>query len=261
METNKKQQQEGSNQHIIIDTINAFLEAKGEEKLDSISANTLISQIKENPNGQVYLDLDKKHCWVDVEEVQYKFTDEEKEDLERKKWLDDIYSQINRDVVRDFKKKHPEISHKDLVEVTKHLTHPLEYKEGTVEEQEKRFKMWREFRDAAEARRSKSNKDEFISNIEDTFETCLEIVKRKNKDYGETDKDPFRNFRNSDAVGVPPEKAILVRISDKLSRISTLLEQNAEVKEESIDDTIHDAINYFAILKNFLKNNKKYLRD
>jgi len=94
-----------------------------------------------------------------------------------------------------------------------------------------------------------------ISDIENTFEECLEIVKRKNKDYGETEEDPYKNFRNSESVGVSPEKAILVRISDKLSRISTLLSQDAEVKQETIDDTINDAINYFAILKSFLKNN------
>jgi hypothetical protein len=98
-------------------------------------------------------------------------------------------------------------------------------------------------------------KNELVKDIEETFKRCLETIKKKNSDYGETDKDPYRNFRNSESVGVDPARAILVRISDKLSRVSTLLSKEQKVSDESVNDTIEDAISYFAILKSYLKNN------
>lgn len=98
-------------------------------------------------------------------------------------------------------------------------------------------------------------KNDLVKDIEETFKRCLETIKKKNSDYGETDKDPYRNFRNSESVGVDPARAILVRISDKLSRVSTLLSKGQKVSDESINDTIEDAISYFAILKSYLKNN------
>ena len=41
-----------------------------------------------------------------------------------------------------------------------------------------------------------------------------------------------------------------------MSRIATLLDKENMVKEESITDTIDDAINYLAILKSYRKQNK-----
>jgi len=43
---------------------------------------------------------------------------------------------------------------------------------------------------------------------------------------------------------------------DKVSRISTLLEKEAKVKDEAIEDTLEDLINYTAILKSYLKQKK-----
>lgn len=74
-------------------------------------------------------------------------------------------------------------------------------------------------------------------------------MKKKNADYGGP-IDPFNNFKNSEMVGVPMEKGILVRIMDKISRISILIDRNgpAEVVDEKIEDTILDGINYLNIL-------------
>jgi hypothetical protein len=97
------------------------------------------------------------------------------------------------------------------------------------------------------------NKEEFFKALEETFATCLAISRKKNADYS-GDSDPFKNFRMSEQVGVDPARAILVRISDKLSRISNLLDREAKVEDERLEDTILDAINYLAILKAFIKN-------
>lgn len=92
-----------------------------------------------------------------------------------------------------------------------------------------------------------------LDSLEKTFATALEIARRKNADYaGNTD--PFKNFKMCEQFGVSTEKGILIRISDKISRISNLLDKEAEVKDESIFDTIDDAINYLAILKAYKQN-------
>lgn len=96
---------------------------------------------------------------------------------------------------------------------------------------------------------------EFHKSLETTFGDCLYISKLKNKDYADS-ADPFKNFRMSTQVGVEPSRAILVRISDKISRISNLLDKPNTVDDEKIEDSINDSINYLAILKAFLNENK-----
>ena len=95
-----------------------------------------------------------------------------------------------------------------------------------------------------------------LQDMADTFSTCFEIAQQKNHDYGGSNNDPFANFRNSTIAGVSVERGILVRLMDKMSRISTLLDKKAMVKNEAVNDTIDDAINYLAILKSYRKQNK-----
>lgn len=95
-----------------------------------------------------------------------------------------------------------------------------------------------------------------LEDMEITFSACLATARRKNHDYGGSNNDPYANFRNSTIAGVPVERGILVRLMDKMSRISTLLDKEAQVKDEAVDDTIDDAINYLAILKSYRKRNK-----
>lgn len=89
---------------------------------------------------------------------------------------------------------------------------------------------------------------EFLKSIERTFAVGLDICTKKNADYAGED-DPFKNFKSAEVVGVPLERAILVRVLDKLSRVSNLLDKEAAVADESIEDTLIDMINYLAILK------------
>jgi len=89
--------------------------------------------------------------------------------------------------------------------------------------------------------------DELRANMSERFARCLEISQRKNADYA-GDADPFANFRMASMVGVDPRRAILVRITDKLARISRLLEHEAAVADESLQDSVDDAINYLALL-------------
>jgi len=96
-----------------------------------------------------------------------------------------------------------------------------------------------------------------LQDMANTFERCLSTAVRKNNDYGGSNNDPFANFRNSTIAGVSVEKGILVRLMDKMSRVSTLLDKEAMVKDEAITDTIEDAINYLAILKAYINLKNK----
>lgn len=99
-------------------------------------------------------------------------------------------------------------------------------------------------------------RNDFLKELEETFKQGLELVKKKNADYAE-DNDPFLNFRNSTAVGVSLDRGILVRSMDKMTRISHLLDRDGVVKDEKIDDTLLDLINYIAILKVYLNDKSK----
>lgn len=89
-----------------------------------------------------------------------------------------------------------------------------------------------------------------LDNIRATYDAGISIVEKKNHDYG-ADADPFRNFRTAGILGLTVEKAILVRVLDKLARVNNLLDHEAYVKDESLEDTLIDAINYLAIMKAF----------
>ena len=83
---------------------------------------------------------------------------------------------------------------------------------------------------------------ELISFITAEHQAQLDIIKRKNSDYGAIN-DPFANFRMFGELG------FAVRLSDKLSRIKTLLERgSAYVVDESVEDTIRDMANYCNLL-------------
>lgn len=85
----------------------------------------------------------------------------------------------------------------------------------------------------------------------------MTIVTMKNKDYS-TIENAFRNFMQCETLGIcSAEKGILVRMSDKMSRISNLLERDAFVVDEKIEDTLVDLSVYSIILSIYLKEKAK----
>ena len=70
---------------------------------------------------------------------------------------------------------------------------------------------------------------------EDIVRGMNNIYKCKNADYGDSFSETRAKYHN----------AILIRLTDKLSRLDRLLTgNNMEVKEESIEDTLTDLANY-----------------
>ena len=97
-----------------------------------------------------------------------------------------------------------------------------------------------------------------IESIKKTFEECIKIAEDKNKDYSSTEN-PFSNIETCKVYGINPEHGLLIRMMDKFSRLNNLIvnKKEASVKDESIEDTIDDMINYLAILKAYRNYNNE----
>ncbi len=74
------------------------------------------------------------------------------------------------------------------------------------------------------------------------------LYDRKNRDY----KDSFK--RSLDKRGLI---AYVVRAEDKFERIDNLLENQAQVKDEAIEDTIRDLANYSIMAVMWLESKKE----
>ena len=87
-----------------------------------------------------------------------------------------------------------------------------------------------------------------IETVETLFNEALKLLKKKNHDYTPKD-DPISNFRLADTLGITStERAIMVRLMDKITRIAVGLNKDYMVKDEKMKDNILDAINYLGIL-------------
>ncbi|RME05621.1 MAG: DUF1599 domain-containing protein [Deltaproteobacteria bacterium] len=80
-------------------------------------------------------------------------------------------------------------------------------------------------------------------------ERARSLSDRKNQDYSDDD-DAFANLNLCEVVcpGMSCEQGIVVRMSDKLARLGRLLQRDASVPEESIEDTLLDVVNYAVLL-------------
>lgn len=93
---------------------------------------------------------------------------------------------------------------------------------------------------------------------EEMYKSSTELIARKGHDYNRQQQnsgDTLFNLRVAELLGVVPtaEQGILVRLSDKLMRLISLTAPGveAQVKDESVLDTvrdIHNYANYLALL-------------
>ena len=93
---------------------------------------------------------------------------------------------------------------------------------------------------------------------EDLCGRARELMAAKNHDYAGQDEaaDPFRNFRLCEALGLcTAEAGLLVRLSDKLSRLATFAAcGRLVVADESVEDTLIDVINYAVLLAGLMRD-------
>jgi len=93
----------------------------------------------------------------------------------------------------------------------------------------------------------KMTRDELLKHHELLCKEALELMKKKNHDYaGNQGIEPFANFTRTEAMGITTtEKGMLVRMVDKMSRLSSFTESGKfAVSDEKLTDTILDMINY-----------------
>jgi len=87
---------------------------------------------------------------------------------------------------------------------------------------------------------------------EDIFNKCLSTMKSKNHDYsskGSSKIDALKNFRLIEHLNVTDASTgIIVRLSDKFSRLANVYKGESKVKDESVKDTLLDIINYCVLL-------------
>ena len=97
-------------------------------------------------------------------------------------------------------------------------------------------------------------RDELFKLHEDMCVSALELMKKKNADYAGGGTDPFANFRRAEALGIcSTEQAFLVRMTDKMSRLSSFAAKGKlSVEDETVHDTLVDMINYSVLLAAYL---------
>jgi len=70
-----------------------------------------------------------------------------------------------------------------------------------------------------------------------------DLHSRKNRDY--SGDDPLSNLRMCERGGIPAWKGVIVRLTDKVSRLLSFMQKESyEVKDESVEDTLRDAAIY-----------------
>ena len=92
---------------------------------------------------------------------------------------------------------------------------------------------------------------EWFKNV--TFQ-MLKITEAKNKDYSWEDY-AFKNFELIEELTwwkISTAEWLLVRITDKITRVANLIHNNPAVCNESITDTLLDCANYCIILDIYL---------
>jgi len=110
---------------------------------------------------------------------------------------------------------------------------------------------------------STMNRDELLKLHDALTKEAKELMARKNHDYsgGESRELPFLNFSRVESMGITTtEKGFLVRMTDKMSRLSTFCKEgDFKVSDETLKDTILDIINYSILLYAYVESKKQHV--
>lgn len=95
------------------------------------------------------------------------------------------------------------------------------------------------------------------------FEKCQKLFIAKGNDYSGMSKDTFANLRLASHIGMVECDAhsAIIRGLDKIMRLYNLTDPRLEqkVKDESLEDTLADLINYFTYVVMFDQERRRKL--
>lgn len=115
---------------------------------------------------------------------------------------------------------------------------------------------WEEILAEIEALPADAEMNPLIEYATSLLDEALELMKKKNHDYT-INGDPLSNFRLIEKYGIArTEDGIFMRLLDKISRLANGLTGEYEVTDETMHDTIVDAINYLIILGYAIEKDK-----
>jgi hypothetical protein len=106
------------------------------------------------------------------------------------------------------------------------------------------------------------NRDELLMQAKANFDRALKIMEAKNSDYSK-EHNGFENFvRVGYISGQSVERVFLNHLATKMVRLENLVSkmergESAAVKDESIEDTLLDNINYLNIMLSWFQSKKK----
>lgn len=83
--------------------------------------------------------------------------------------------------------------------------------------------------------------------IKDIALEVAELVEKKNRDYGNSFDKTVNEYGDT---------AYFLRVEDKISRLKSLVNRDAEV-DESIEDTLKDIIGYTLLMINYKRSERK----
>tara|TARA_R100001015_G_C4439987_1_gene33956 strand:+ start:68 stop:391 length:324 start_codon:yes stop_codon:yes gene_type:complete len=98
-------------------------------------------------------------------------------------------------------------------------------------------------------------RDELLASHEKLCTEARDLMKLKNKDYAGNDGlEPFANFTRVEAMGIcSTEQGMVVRVIDKISRLSSFIEHGKmNLENESFHDSCIDIINYMVLLSAYV---------
>lgn len=85
---------------------------------------------------------------------------------------------------------------------------------------------------------------------------ALALMEWKNTDYT-AGGGVFDNFNNAAVFGVSREQGLLIRVMDKLMRVKSFIRNGTlALKNEAVEDSILDVINYMVLLAGMIEENK-----
>lgn len=104
------------------------------------------------------------------------------------------------------------------------------------------------------------NRQQYLDFHKRLCDEARDLSERKNRDYaGNHGRSPFANFERCEALGIcTTEKGFLVRLTDKISRLSSFAEVGQfAVADEKLRDTCLDVINYVALMLAYVESKRQ----